>query len=79
MIMYSEYHSCDPLKIEVITDSDQLLPLFVMNSMGHLKGVPGFFVAGIFSASLGTVAAAMNSLAAVTMKDFLHGAFKIDI
>nr|CAD7194225.1 unnamed protein product [Timema douglasi] len=79
MIMYSEYHSCDPLKIEVITDTDQLLPLFVMNSMGHLKGVPGFFVAGIFSASLGTVAAAMNSLAAVTMKDFLHGAFKIDI
>nr|CAD7255943.1 unnamed protein product [Timema shepardi] len=78
-LLFGVIHKKNMDKMSVITDSDQLLPLFVMNSMGHLKGVPGFFVAGIFSASLGTVAAAMNSLAAVTMKDFLHGAFKIDI
>lgn len=38
-----------------ITARDQLLPLYVMTYMGHLQGVPGLFVAGIFSASLGYV------------------------
>jgi len=73
MIMYAEYSDCDPIRNKVISASDQLLPLFVMNTLGHLHGIPGLFVAGIFAASLGTVASAMNSLAAVTIKDFLHG------
>ncbi|XP_054271258.1 sodium-coupled monocarboxylate transporter 1-like [Macrosteles quadrilineatus] len=73
MIMYAEYSNCDPIRSKVISASDQLLPLFVMNTLGHLHGIPGLFVAGIFAASLGTVASAMNSLAAVTIKDFLHG------
>uniref|UniRef100_A0A1B6D2P4 Sodium/solute symporter n=1 Tax=Clastoptera arizonana TaxID=38151 RepID=A0A1B6D2P4_9HEMI len=72
MIMYAVYYDCDPLISKTITASDQLLPLYVMHSLGHLKGIPGLFVAGIFAASLGTVASAMNSLAAVTIKDFLN-------
>jgi len=39
--------------------------------MGHLPGVAGLFIAGIFSGSLSTVSSALNSLAAVTMQDFL--------
>lgn len=39
----------------MVSASDQLLPLFVMNTLGHLQGVPGLFVAGIFAASLGLV------------------------
>uniref|UniRef100_A0A1B6M044 Sodium-coupled monocarboxylate transporter 1 n=1 Tax=Graphocephala atropunctata TaxID=36148 RepID=A0A1B6M044_9HEMI len=73
MIMYAEYKECDPLSNKVISASDQLLPLFVMNTLGHLQGIPGLFVAGIFAASLGTVASAVNSLAAVTIQDFLLG------
>lgn len=38
---------------QVISASDQMLPLYVMNVLGHFKGLPGFFVAGIFAASLG--------------------------
>jgi sodium-coupled monocarboxylate transporter 8/12 len=34
-------------------------------------GLAGFFVAGIFSASLSTVSSAINSLAAVTLEDYI--------
>lgn len=39
--------------------------------MGHFPGVAGLFIAGIFSGSLSTVSSALNSLAAVTVQDFL--------
>ena len=55
MVLYSKYKDCDPLLADYISGQDQLLPLYVMNFMGGLKGVPGFFVAGIFAASLGYV------------------------
>ncbi|XP_044266607.1 sodium-coupled monocarboxylate transporter 1-like [Tribolium madens] len=77
MIMVAHYQHCDPIKSGEITATDQILPLYVMSEMGHFKGVAGFFVAGIFAASLGTVASALNSLAAVTIQDFVCGAFKI--
>ncbi|KAL0275797.1 UNVERIFIED_CONTAM: hypothetical protein PYX00_003542 [Menopon gallinae] len=79
MILYSAFKNCDPVHSGEIFASDELLPYFVMKSFSYLKGIPGFFVAGIFSASLGTVAAALNSLAAVSVKDFLTGAFGISI
>ena len=34
-------------------------------------GLPGLFVAGIFSGSLSTVSSAINSLAAVTLEDYI--------
>jgi sodium-coupled monocarboxylate transporter 8/12 len=55
MVLYSAYKDCDPLTASYISDQDQILPLYVMNFMGGLHGVPGFFVAGIFAASLGFV------------------------
>lgn len=55
MVLYSVYKDCDPLTAGYISGQDQLLPLYVMNFMGSLRGVPGFFVAGIFAASLGYV------------------------
>lgn len=55
MVLYSVYKDCDPLTAGYISGQDQLLPLYVMNFMGNLRGVPGFFVAGIFAASLGYV------------------------
>lgn len=78
-ILYAEYRDCDPVQSHVISATDQLLPLYVMNALGHLQGLPGFFVAGIFAASLGTVASALNSLTAVTMQDFLDGALGIKV
>lgn len=53
MIMTTHYRDCDPLQSGEITSADEILPLYIITVMGHLKGVTGFFVAGIFAASLG--------------------------
>ncbi|XP_067217370.1 sodium-coupled monocarboxylate transporter 1-like [Linepithema humile] len=79
MVLYRAYKDCDPLTAGYISDQDQILPLYVMNFMGGLHGVPGFFVAGIFAASLGTVASALNSLAAITCEDILRGLFQMEL
>ncbi|CAH2011660.1 unnamed protein product [Acanthoscelides obtectus] len=79
MIMVAHYKDCDPIKSGEIRAADEILPLYVISTMGHLKGVTGFFVAGIFAASLGTVASALNSLSAVTIQDFLHSALGIHL
>ncbi|XP_045471431.1 sodium-coupled monocarboxylate transporter 1 [Harmonia axyridis] len=79
MIMVTRFKDCDPLRSCAIGDSDELLPYYVITEMGHLKGIMGFFVAGIFAASLGTVASALNSLSAVTIEDFIEGAFDFKV
>ena len=38
--------------------------------MGDYPGVPGLFVAGVFSGALSTVSSGLNSLSAVCLKDF---------
>ncbi|EFA03653.1 putative sodium-dependent multivitamin transporter [Tribolium castaneum] len=70
LAMYSKYYSCDPVSAKIINSADQLMPLYVMDTMGNIPGLAGLFVAGIFSASLSTVSAALNSLAAVTVEDY---------
>jgi sodium-coupled monocarboxylate transporter 8/12 len=52
MVIYAKYQLCDPLGIKVVDKSDQLFPVFVMDTLGHLPGIPGVFVAGIFSGAL---------------------------
>lgn len=47
------------------------MPLYVVDVMSNMPGLPGLFVAGIFSAGLSTISAAMNSLAAVTLEDYI--------
>ncbi|MPC17230.1 putative sodium-dependent multivitamin transporter [Portunus trituberculatus] len=49
----------------------QLLPLYVVETMGMVPGLSGLFVSGIFSGSLSTVSSALNSLAAVTYQDYI--------
>lgn len=46
------------------------MPYFVVDTMGHLSGLTGLFIAGLFSAALSTVSATINSLAAVTIEDY---------
>lgn len=71
LCIYSRYANCDPFKLGKITSQDQLLPFYVMDALGHLLGVPGLIVAGIFSASLSSISASMNSLATVTLEDYV--------
>lgn len=71
LMMFAKYKDCDPQKSGQIEDSDQLVPFYVIESFHHITTFVGIFVAGIFAASLGTVAACLASLSAVTIEDLL--------
>lgn len=71
LVVYAQYHNCDPMTSGRIANSDQLLPLYVVETMGMVPGLSGLFVSGIFSGSLSTVSSALNSLAAVTYQDYI--------
>ncbi|XP_006814406.2 sodium-dependent multivitamin transporter-like, partial [Saccoglossus kowalevskii] len=48
-----------------------LMPYFVMDILSFLPGLPGLFVACMFSGALSTVSSGLNSLAAVTGEDII--------
>ncbi|KAL3283359.1 hypothetical protein HHI36_006507 [Cryptolaemus montrouzieri] len=70
MVIYAMYHKCDPLTTMLAKEKDQLLPLLVMETIGDYPGLPGIFVAGIFSAALSSLSTGLNSMAAVVIEDF---------
>lgn len=47
------------------------MPLYVLDVVGDIPGLTGFFVSGIFSAGLSTISAILNSLSAVTLEDYI--------
>ncbi|XP_011501299.1 PREDICTED: putative sodium-dependent multivitamin transporter isoform X2 [Ceratosolen solmsi marchali] len=71
LALYSHYRNCDPIRSGRISSPDMLLPLYVMDELSNFPGIPGLFIAGIFSAGLSTISAGLNSLAAVTLEDFI--------
>lgn len=71
LVIYANYPDCDPLKSGKITKSDQLIPFFVMKTLSVVPGLPGLFVACVFSGALSTLSSGFNSLAAVTWEDFV--------
>lgn len=70
LLIYATYHDCDPLTTKLAQAKDQLLPLLVMDILGDYPGLPGLFVAGVFSAALSSLSTGLNSLAAVMLEDF---------
>nr|XP_012224692.1 PREDICTED: putative sodium-dependent multivitamin transporter [Linepithema humile] len=77
LAMYAKYRSCDPLEEGRISSNDQLMPLYVMDALSDYPGVPGLFVAGIFSAGLSTISATVNSLAAVILEDYIKPLWRV--
>ncbi|EFN89062.1 putative sodium-dependent multivitamin transporter [Harpegnathos saltator] len=76
LAIYSKYYNCDPILQKRITTPDMLMPLYVMDTMSDMPGLPGLFIAGIFSAGLSTISAALNSLAAITLEDYIKPVYK---
>ena len=59
LVMYAYYATCDPLQAGIVSDANQLLPRFVMDVFVDAPGVPGLFVASLFSGALRSVTSCM--------------------
>ncbi|CAI6364655.1 unnamed protein product [Macrosiphum euphorbiae] len=79
LAIFSKYRDCDPIKEGRITSGDQLMALFVLDTMTHIPGLTGLFLAGVCSSALCSVSAALNSLAAVTLEDYVTPLTNFDI
>jgi SSS family transporter len=73
LIIYAYYADCDPYTAKKIQDIDQIVPHFVMDVLSDKKGLPGVFLACIFSGTLSTISSGLNSLAAVFIEDVYKG------
>ncbi|XP_071108384.1 sodium-coupled monocarboxylate transporter 1-like [Haliotis cracherodii] len=73
IVMYAFYADCHPLKFNnLIVSPDQLMPLFVMDILSHIQGLPGVFVSCVFSGSLSTLSSTLNALGAVIPHDLIQ-------
>ncbi|XP_026319647.1 sodium-coupled monocarboxylate transporter 1-like [Hyposmocoma kahamanoa] len=76
LLAFAKYYDCDPLDSKLALAKDQILPLLVMDLLTEWKGMPGIFVAGVFSAALSSLSTGLNSMAAVVLEDFWKPFFK---
>lgn len=70
LLLYAFYHDCDPLTTQLAKAKDQLMPLLVMDILKDLPGLPGMFIAGVFSAALSSLSTGLNAMSAVVLEDF---------
>ncbi|XP_072049182.1 sodium-coupled monocarboxylate transporter 1-like [Amphiura filiformis] len=75
LVMYAEYRNCDPFSAGWVKATDQLIPYMVMDILGQYPGLPGVFVAAMFSGALSTVSSGLNALAAVVAEDVVKPFF----
>ncbi|CAL8103918.1 unnamed protein product [Orchesella dallaii] len=71
LVIFATYIDCDPRNSGRIQAADQILPLFVVETLQDYKGLPGLFVAGITCAGLSTVSSGVNALAASVVEDYV--------
>ncbi|CAH1781604.1 unnamed protein product, partial [Owenia fusiformis] len=71
---YYSHIQCDPMVIGAVTNINQIFPYFVMDVLA-VPGVPGIFLAAMFSAALSTISSLVNSLAANVWEDVLRDRF----
>ncbi|XP_068136034.1 sodium-dependent multivitamin transporter isoform X2 [Hyperolius riggenbachi] len=75
LVMYAYYQQNEIGNPEIIAVPDQMVLYFVMDILGDYPGLPGLFVACLFSGALSTISSAFNSLATVTMEDLIKPHF----
>ncbi|KAG5265808.1 hypothetical protein AALO_G00246590 [Alosa alosa] len=78
LVMFACYKEDNPLQKQYIAKKDQVVLYFVMDMLQDFPGLPGLFVACLFSASLSTISSAFNSLATVTMEDLIKPHFTME-
>lgn len=71
VIIFARYEMCDPITIGEVKKPDQLFPYYVMDIAKSIPGLPGIFVAGVFSAALSSMSSVLNVLSGTIYGDFL--------
>lgn len=67
LAMFAYFHAF-PLQLDPGMRNDQVMPLYVVQ--GVPRGLAGLIIAGLFAASLSTLAGSMNSVATLVGEDF---------
>ncbi|XP_068194644.1 solute carrier family 5 member 6 isoform X2 [Antennarius striatus] len=75
LVMFARYCGEDHSNQLGSSSSDAMVVYFVMDMLQGLPGLPGLFIACLFSAALSTISSAFNSLATVTMEDLIKPHF----
>ncbi|XP_016281226.1 sodium-coupled monocarboxylate transporter 1-like isoform X3 [Monodelphis domestica] len=70
LAMYTTFRGCDPLLSERIQESNELM-IYLAVEILDFRGSLGLFVAAAYSGSLSTISSSINSLALVTIEDFI--------
>lgn len=52
ILVYAHFWDCDPKTSGLVETDDQLFPVYVMQTIGKYRGIPGLFIAGVFGAAL---------------------------
>ncbi|XP_075225770.1 putative sodium-dependent multivitamin transporter [Lycorma delicatula] len=76
LTIFNKYKDCDPIRSGYIKKNDQLLSFYVLEEMSEFPGLSGLFVSGIFAASLSSLSARLNSVAAVIINDYYENIVK---
>lgn len=71
IIMYGFYSDCDPVKFGLLDKNDQIIPLMVLDVLGPIPGLPGIFMACVFSGSLSSISSGLNAMSAVIVEDYI--------
>ncbi|GAB6024079.1 hypothetical protein CHUAL_008793 [Chamberlinius hualienensis] len=77
-VIYASYYDCDPLLNGQLKKRDQIIALFSVQILAFAKGLSGIFIGGLLCASISTVSSNINSLAIITISDFVTP-FKSDL
>lgn len=72
LVLYAWFVDCDPISSGHVSSFDQVMPYFAKVRLSKIPGLTGFFIAGIFSATLSTISAMLNSLSAIALADYVR-------
>ncbi|ESN96363.1 hypothetical protein HELRODRAFT_189216 [Helobdella robusta] len=77
LVVFAYYANlgCDPVRSKQVQNVNQLVPYFMVNVLNY-PGLPGAFLAVLFSGALSSISSSLNSCAAVTWQDLVSHFFK---
>ncbi|CAI9715808.1 sodium-dependent multivitamin transporter-like isoform X2 [Octopus vulgaris] len=73
---YFKTKRCDPLEAGIISNPNQIMPYYMLMLFQNWRGMPGLFVAALFSACLSTMSSGLSSLSTITWIDIFQPMLK---